>query len=271
MHTFKDLRRDHTIDCAFSLLGKDNIFVFIDYKKCEDKKKKDLLKLSAVEAGLPLVKNAVMKLHVKDFSMREDLLQIGALGLINAIENYDENKDAVFTTYAYHHINGNIRHYLRDKANIVHLPRSVQDLVNKVSKTYEQLRNSGEKNITPEMLADKLNLPVEKIIEVTTLPATKNILSLEQLSGFEDDNLALIEKISEANYKEISAMKEDFTIIREVINELPDEMKTVIKLSFFDEYNQRQIAAKLGISQMQVSRLIKKALVLMYKGITKGI
>ena len=241
----------------------------IEYKRCKDKKKKDLLKLSAVEAGLHLVKSSVQKLHIKDFSMREDLLQIGALGLINAIDNYDENRDAVFTTYAYHHIRGNIHHYLRDKANIVHLPRSIQDLVNKVSKTYEQLKLSGEKNITPELLAESLKIPVEKIIEVMSLPATKNILSLEQLSGFEDDNLSLIEKLSEENYKEVSAMKDNSTIIREVINELPDNMKTVIKLSFFDEYNQREIAEKLGISQMQVSRLIKKALVLMYSGIMK--
>ena len=237
------------------------------YKDSPEGRKKEALRLLVVEAGMPLVKKAVFRLCLRDATLQEDLIQIGALGLMKAIDSYDVNKNASFSTYAYYHIRGNIGHYLRDKVDYVRTPRNVKELIYKVSDTYEQLKAAGETNITPERLSEALNVDQDKILDIMSMPATKQFVSIEQLSGFDEEDIALVEKISDEERDDFAVSYDNQSVIKEAFDELPEDMQKAIKMSFYEEYNQREIAERMSISQMQVSRLIKRALLLMYDSI----
>ena len=183
------------------------------------------------------------------------------------LQSYDVNKNASFSTYAYYHIRGNIGHYLRDKVDYIRTPRSVKELVYKVSDAYEKLKAAGETDITPELLSQALNIDQDKIMDIMSMPVTKQFVSIEQLSGFDEEDVALVEKISNEEKDDFSLAYDNQSVIKEAFDELPEDMQTAIKMSFYEEYNQREIAEHMGISQMQVSRLIKRALLLMYDSI----
>ncbi len=241
------------------------------YKTSAEGRKKEALRLAVVEAGMPLVKKAVFRLCVRDSATQEDLIQIGALGLMKAIDNYDKSKNASFSTYAYYHIRGSIGHYLRDKLDFVRTPRKVKELVRKVSRVYEQLKLSGEEDITPEMIAEALNIEQEKVLDVMSIPATKQLISLEQLSGFDEEDLSLIEKVSNDDSDDFLMDYDNRSILQDAFDALPEDMKKIIQMSFYEDFSQREIAEIMGVSQMQISRLIKRALLLMYESIVKRI
>ena len=239
------------------------------YKKCHAGKKKDTLRLAVIEAGMSIVKKGVSRMGIKDPMAQEDLIQIGALGLMKAIDNFDAKKNTKFSTYAYYFVKGHISHYLRDKSDIVRIPARVKELVYKVSKAYEKLKAMGESEITPEMLSKVLDVEEDKILYAMSIPDTKQILSLDQLSGKDEDEIVLAEKVAENDAYDFTESYEKRTLISDAVNELPDDMKKIIRMSFYEDLNQKEIAEQMGISQMQVSRLLKRALLLMYDSIVE--
>jgi len=241
----------------------------LQYKSCPNGKKKEALRLKIVEMGLGLVRNAVFKFGVKNPTLQEDLIQVGALGLIKAIDNYEIDKNASFSTYANYRIKGSIKHYLRDKLNYIRTPRRVQELVFKVYDAYNKLKRDGIDEITPDMLADYLDIEQNKIDDILNKYEEKSFVSLDQVSDFDEENIPLSEKISVEGFNEPSISNENQLIIKEAFDKLPEMLQKVIRMNFYEDIKQREIAAKLNISQMQVSRLIKKALIMMYDSIIK--
>ena len=236
------------------------------YKDCKDEKKKRMLHINIVENGMYLVKKIAGNISAQSGISNEDLVQVGSIGLIKAIEFFNPDKNTRFKTYASYFIRGEIKHYLRDKASIIKAPRELQELVFKISTAVKQLKEEGFEDPTEEQIAETVGVSVKKIHEVMELELCKSTLSLDQaISSVDDDDLTLIDKIPSGDYQEFMNSYENKLMLAAAIKKLPKDLQEIVEMSYYQDLNQREISEKINISQMQVSRRLKKALSKMYE------
>lgn len=235
------------------------------YKDCKDSKKKRMIHITIVECAMFLVKKIAGTISSQSGIALEDLIQVGSIGLIKAIEFYNPDKNTRFKTYASYFIRGEIKHYLRDKASIIKAPRELQELVFKISSAVKRLNEKGIEEPTDEQIAEEVGVATSKIHEVLEIEHCKSTLSLDQSFTSEDDDLTLIDKIPSGDYQEFLNSYEDKIMIVEAIKKLPKDLRQIIELSYYEDLNQREISERINISQMQVSRRLKKALSKMYE------
>lgn len=240
----------------------------LTYNQTKDEKLRKQLKNLIVIASMPLVKKIACSLARRSTDPVDDLIQVGSLGLIKAIDFFDPNISTKFKTYANYLITGEIRHYLRDKASMIKAPREIQELAFRINNVIKQLTEDGINEPTNEQVAEIMDLPVNKVKDVIEVDRRKSTISLDQTIMSEDDSLSLADKIPSGDYQEFITAYEEKLMLNNAISLLSDNLKQVIELNYYQDLNQREIAEKLGISQMQVSRRIKKALAEIYKIIT---
>ena len=241
----------------------------INYKSIDDVKQKKQLQNLIVVASMPFVKKIACGLARRSTDPVDDLIQVGSLGLMKAIDLYNPNISTKFKTYSTYLITGEIRHYLRDKASMIKAPREIQELAYRINCVIKQLNESGIDEPTAEQVAEVMAMSVTKVNSIIEVDRRKNTLSLDQSISVEDDTMSLGDKIPSGNYQEFLEAYEGKIMLSNAIVELEPKMKEVIELIYYEDLNQREVADKLGISQMQVSRRIKKALEDMYEIITK--
>lgn len=239
------------------------------YKQTNDKKKKKQLQNLIVVASMPFVKRIACGLARRSTDPVDDLIQVGSVGLIKAIELYNPEISTKFKTYATYLITGEIRHYLRDKASMIKAPREIQELAYRINCVIKQLSEDGFDEPTAEQVAEALSMPVGKINDVIEVDRRKHTLSLDQTVVAEDDTMSLADKIPAGDYQEFLSAYEEKIMLSDAIKTLEPGLREVIELSYYDDLNQREIADRLKISQMQVSRRLKKALDRMYEIITR--
>jgi RNA polymerase sigma-B factor len=141
----------------------------------------------------------------------------------------------------------------------------LQELVFKISSAIKDLREKGFEEPTEEQISELVGVPINKIHEVMEIELCKTTLSLDQASSVEDDDLALIDKIPSGDYQEFINSYEDRMMLAAAIEKLPPDLKEIIELNYYHDLNQREISERIHISQMQVSRRLKKALHKMYE------
>lgn len=253
---------------------------FIDFEKIdkmiseyvnsqEEKEKKNIENDIIVEA-MPLVRKIASHLARRSTDPTEDILQVGILGLIKAVKMFDPAKSNNFKTYATYFITGEIRHYLRDKVSVIKAPREIYELAYRVNKVIHELREPGGTLPSEKVIATELNTPVDKIREVIDVEKRRHIVSLEQLSSaFDTDYSSFTDKIPNENYSTAQEYQENKILITSAVNKLPQDLKEIIEMNFFQDISQRKISEILGISQMQVSRKIKRALKQLFEIINK--
>lgn len=186
----------------------------------------------------------------------DDLFQIGCVGLIKAIDNFDTSLDIQLSTYAVPMIIGEIRRYLRDN-NMVRVSRSIRDLAYKVLQVKEKLTKETGKEPTLEQIAKELD--VEKEDVVMSLDAIQDPVSLQE-PVYNDgaDSIYIMDQVKDKkNTDELWA--ENLTI-SEALKKLNDKEKMIIDKRFFKGRTQMEVAEEIGISQAQVSRLEKTAI-----------
>lgn len=238
--------------------------LLLQYKNCKDFRKKRVLHIKIVELTLPLVKKIVSSRTYSGLRIQEDLFQVGSIGLIKAIDFFDMNKNTKFQTYATYFIKGEIKHYLRDKISFIKPPRELQELSYKISQVARELNEEGKDGTSIELIAEKSGLSVQKIEEVLSMGIGQEILSLDQSIQNEDEDYSLIEKIPDGDYKDFLNHSENRLMLSSAISKLPIDLREVLVLNYFEDLNQKQISEKLGLSPMQVSRKIKKAISKLY-------
>ena len=240
--------------------------LILAYKNCTDEKKKRMLHISIVETGMQFVKKIAGNISIQSKISNEDLIQVGSIGLIKAIEFFNPDKNTKFKTYASYFIRGEIKHYLRDKASIIKAPRELQELVFKISSAVKFLKEKGIEEPSEDQIADVVGISQQKIHEVMEIELCKTTLSLDQAtSSVDDDDLALIDKIPAGDYQEFMNSYENKIMLAEAIKRLPKDLQEIVEMSYYQDLNQREISEKIHISQMQVSRRLKKALSKMYE------
>lgn len=186
----------------------------------------------------------------------DDLFQVGCVGLIKAIDNFDINQEVQFSTYGVPMIIGEIRRYLRDN-NMVRVSRSVRDLAYKVLQAKEKLSRENGKEPTVEEIAKELDVEKEDI--VLSLDAIQDPVSLQE-PVYNDgaDSLYIMDQVKDKkNTDELWA--ENITM-NEALKKLNDKERMIIDKRFFLGRTQMEVADEIGISQAQVSRLEKTAL-----------
>ena len=186
----------------------------------------------------------------------DDLFQIGCVGLIKAIDNFDLSQNVQFSTYAVPMIIGEIRRYLRDN-NSIRVSRSVKDLAYKVIQCKERMSKQTGKEPTIEQIAKELDSTPEDV--AYSLDAIQTPVSLQEpVYSDGTDNIYIMDQVrDEKNSDEKWA--ENLTIIQSM-KKLNDKEKEIIMRRFFDGRTQMEIADEIGISQAQVSRLEKNAI-----------
>lgn len=239
--------------------------LLLQYKSCTDVKKKKILHIRIVELALVYVKKIVSAPAYKNYNLQEDLFQVGSIGLIKAIDFYDLSKNTKFKTYATYFIKGEIKHYLRDKASFIKPPREIQELSYKISVASRELNEEGKDGTSTALIAEHLGLPEKKIEDVLSLDIGQEILSLDQNTNNDEDDLSLMDKIPDGDYKDFLSNSENRLMLNSALSKLPQDMKQILILNYFADLNQKEISEKLGLSPMQVSRKIKKALSRLYE------
>lgn len=199
----------------------------------------------------------------------DSLISIGTIGLINAVDRYDVSRGVKFTTYATHCILGEIKRYFRDKTWGLKVPRRLKKLNSIVHDTIENLTMKLGRSPTISEIAQKLDIPSETIIEVIEAGRSYNPCSLEQKLEFNNErSFCLLDSLSQTNQRFRDLI--DKIGLKMAIGTLSKRKQMIIQLFYFEGYSQTEIAQRLGISQMHVSRLLRGALKSLKKTLVEG-
>lgn len=191
---------------------------------------------------------------------KEDLYQIGCIGLIKSIQRFDTSYDVKISTYAVPYIVGEIKKFIRDDG-LVKVSRSIKELNSKIKQIQEDyLRKKGEE-ISISEIAKILNVSKQEII--VALDAIRPLESIDE-EVYQNDSQGKETKISKiSNNKDEANSIIDKLLLKELLEELSEKEKEIIKLRYYQEKTQTEVARILGISQVQVSRIEKKILLSM--------
>lgn len=189
----------------------------------------------------------------------DDLIQVGYLGLLKAIDRFDPSRGLEFTTFATPTIMGEIKRHFRDKGWSVRVPRRLQELSAKVNQATDTLTSQLQRSPTIAEIADYLDATVDEVLEAMESSSAYSSVSLEAPSGADDDDTpSVIDRY--ATEDSDLAFTDDRIIIEEALASFSPRERDVIEMRFLKGMTQIEIAEKLGISQVQVSRLLRRTL-----------
>jgi RNA polymerase sigma-B factor len=211
-----------------------------------------------IEQYMSLVRSLARRYSYRGEQL-DDLVQIGAIGLIKAIDRFDLNRGVELTTYATPNIIGEIKRHFRDRGWSVRVPRGLQELNVQLSKLVEQLTVQLARSPTIPELAKAAGVEEEEVLEALESGRAYSSLSLSQGTGQEDgEELDPLESLGDLEHQyEVS---EDRAVLAPGFRALDERERRILHLRFFEGLTQSQIAQQVGISQMHVSRLIRRAL-----------
>lgn len=218
-----------------------------------------------IEGNLRLVLSVIQRFS-NSAEQADDLFQIGCIGLMKAIDNFDRSLNVKFSTYAVPMIIGECRRYLRDN-NSIRVSRSLRDIAYKAIYAKEQYLRIHDKEPTMEEIATEIGMDKEAV--VMTLDAIASPMSLyEPVYQEGGDNLYLMDQVRDKKNTEESWI-EDLSL-KEALHRLSERESAIIRLRFFEGKTQTEVAEEISISQAQVSRLEKGALKNMKKYLFEG-
>lgn len=237
-------------------------------KVLKEKEKKELLKImregnekerkvardKMIKGNLRLVLSVIQRFTNRGENL-DDLFQVGVIGLIKAIDNFDTSLDVRFSTYGVPMIIGEVRRFLRDN-NALRVSRSMRDTAYHAMQIKEKLINKNNREPTVEEIAKEMNVPKETV--VLALEAIVEPVSLyEPVFSDGDDTIYVMDMLS--NNNSASNWLEEISF-KESLKNLSDREKKILSLRFFKGKTQMEVAKEIGISQAQVSRIEKGAL-----------
>ncbi len=208
-----------------------------------------------IQGNLRLVLSVIQRFNNRGEHV-DDLFQVGCIGLIKAIDNFDLSQNVRFSTYAVPMIIGEIRRYLRDN-NSIRVSRSLRDTAYKALQVRDQLTNKNGKEPTITEIAKQLEIPREDV--VFALDAIQDPVSLfEPIYHDSGDTIFVMDQVSDEKSEDECWI--DNIALNEAMRRLNDREKLILSLRFFEGRTQMEVADEIGISQAQVSRLEKTAL-----------
>lgn len=215
-----------------------------------------------VNGNLRLVLSVIQRFNNRG-EFVDDLFQVGCIGLMKAIDNFDLSQNVKFSTYAVPMIIGEIRRYLRDN-NPIRVSRSLRDIAYKALQIRDSLTYQKSREPTIYEISEMLNVPKESV--VFALDAIQDPVSLfEPIYHDGGDPIYVMDQISDEKNKDIQWVEE--IALKQALNRLNDREKMILSMRFYEGKTQMEVADEIGISQAQVSRLEKAAIHQMQKHI----
>jgi RNA polymerase sigma-B factor len=186
----------------------------------------------------------------------DDLHQVASLGLLKAIERYDPSRGLAFSTFAVPTILGELRRYFRDHGWVVRVPRDLQERKQRLDSVTEELTAKLRRSPTVAELATAVGASSEEVLEALGTVTAHFPDSLDRSGQEDDDPRELIPGYDDPGFKDV----EDSAIVNPLLDRLPDRERLILQLRFQDELTQAEIGSLLGLSQMQISRLIRRSI-----------
>jgi RNA polymerase sigma-B factor len=221
----------------------------------------ELARERLVEQYMPLVRKIASRYAGRGEPL-DDLVQVGSIGLVLAIDRFDVERGVKFTTYAVPTIVGEIQRHFRDRAWAVHVPRRMKELSLRLARTIEAATADLGRAPTIGELAADTGLEEEEVVEALETYHAYSTRSLSQPLGLGEADEGTVEDLfgaPEPGYDEV----EHGALLESGLAALDDRERTIVELRFFEGLTQSEIAARIGISQMHVSRLLRRSLAVM--------
>lgn len=241
-----------------------------EYQTAPNRIKRTRVKALIVTQMMPIIKRIAHTIARRAYDPIDDLVQAGSIGLLKAIDSYSVDLNDNFKIYAGYLIIGEMKHYLRDKMNTIRVPRHIQELTYRINSFTRSLTLEELNDLTNDDVAEVLKVSPNAINVAIEADRRKSTVSLDEVFSTESDSLSYEEMLSKDDYSDSLDIADTKIVLRDLIEKLPDESKTLIKLFYYDDMNKKEIAEKLNLTQMTVSRKFKKAFSQLYKMIADG-
>ncbi|SDC26535.1 SigB/SigF/SigG family RNA polymerase sigma factor [Actinokineospora iranica] len=232
---------------------------------CPQDPRRETVRDKLVTGHLPLAEHIAMRFAHRGVA-REDLTQVATVGLIHAVDRFDPGRGIDFLSYAVPTIMGEVRRYFRDTAWSVRVPRRLKELHLTISAAGNELSQRLGRAPTPSEIAQHLGMTREEVYEGLEAGQVYQSVSLDEaLSSGDPDSDPLADTLGEDDAA-LSGI-EDHESLRPLIERLPERERRILMLRFFKNMTQTQIAEKIGVSQMHVSRLLSRTLETLREGL----
>lgn len=227
------------------------------YHSIDNDDEKLELRTKIVSHMIPVVRHIARTIARRSYDPVDDMVQAGFIGLLKAIDRYSKEKNDNFRVYAGYFIIGEMKHFLRDKLNMIRVPAHIQELVVRINNFTKDLSQEEVFSLTSEDVASALDVSVKKVDFAMQIDRRKSTVSLEDVFSTTDNSLGYEELLADDSYERESEYADVKIIFDEVVNKLPPEERVLIDMYYKQDMNQKEIAEALQLSQMGVSRRMK--------------
>lgn len=212
-----------------------------------------------VQMNIGLVRKIAHRVSRQCTEPYEDLEQVGCLGLIRAIERFNPSQGCAFSSFAVPYIRGEMLHYLRDKSGVVRIPRRWQDLKKDGQKAREDLSQSLGRLPSDAEVAQKLNISVQEWTEAKMSDQNRQLLSLDARIGQQTDNVVTLgETLPDSHYQVLQELDEERQQLQNALGQLEETTRVAIEFVMVSGLSRKEVAEKIGVSPMTVSRRIQR-------------
>jgi RNA polymerase sigma-B factor len=225
---------------------------FQTYRRTQDR----ALQQKLVLRYLPLV-HRIARRYVRPGAPLEDLVQIGSIGLIHAVTTFDPTRGVKFETYAFHHVAGEIRHFLRDGLEAVRAPRWVRKIYADLTAAVGRLQQELGRTPTVAEIAGAMNMSEAGVREVLDAHSQIRVRSMTDMTEEHD---VRPDMIAHQRYVSLQLPVEDRIVLMQAMERLADLQRQVVYYLYYQDLTQSEVAQRLGVSQRHVSRLLAAAL-----------
>ncbi|MFD1667313.1 MULTISPECIES: RNA polymerase sigma factor SigF [Streptomyces] len=212
-----------------------------------------------IEMNMSLVRYAAGRFRSRGPEEMEDIVQVGMIGLIKAIDRFELSREVEFTSFAIPYIVGEIKRFFRDTSWSVHVPRRLQEARVQLARATEELRSRLGRTPTTAELAQLMSLTEEEVNEARIAANGYNSSSLDATIGSEPDGESVLADFIGSEDAALELV-EDFHALAPMIAELDERERKIVHWRFVEELTQAEIGERLGCSQMHVSRLLSRTL-----------
>jgi RNA polymerase sigma-B factor len=238
---------------------RTNKEVYIWIEQYQNGENKEIVQSKLVEQYNDLVQSLARK-YSKGKSIHEDLVQVGMIGLLAAIRRYDASFGKSFESFAVPTIIGEIKRFIRDKTWSVHVPRRIKELGPKIKKAVEELTNEIQRSPKVHEIADYLGVDEEDVLETMEMGKSYQALSVDSSieADSEGSTVTLLDLVGEQEdgFETINQQ----LLLKKVFHVLTEREQAILTCTYFHNMSQKETGEKLGVSQMHVSRLQRRAL-----------
>lgn len=254
--------------CVSKSIKLDTLYLFQQYLS----KPTTRVRNQIMELNFGLVKKEAYHWVNQCNESFEDLLQVGSIGLIRAIERFNVEKGSAFSSFAIPYIRGEIQHYLRDKSPTLRIPRRWLELRQKSIAFVHNFREQHQRQPTNLEIAQYLDVSPKEWQDIKLAYQNRKPLSLDvSVNNDLDTQMSLCDLVADPKYRSFQLVYEDRVRLQQGLSELEERTRSVLEFVFLHDLTQKETAKKLGISVVTVSRQLKKGVNLLKKSMTQEI